>query len=171
MNPKQRRFIDEYLIDHNATQAAIRAGYSEKTARSIGAKLLTKVDILVDLSNKEKEVAARNALKQDDIVHEMMKMAFMDTAGMEPLLRYDVKYKALDWLSRYFTIMPLDKHRIDYDNQRLEIDMLRAKTALSAQEAETQEQDNQLADALGAAAAEVWPENDDPGTADPGPED
>lgn len=42
---KQRKFADEYLIDQNAAQAAIRAGYSEKSARSIGQRLLTKADI------------------------------------------------------------------------------------------------------------------------------
>lgn len=45
MNAKQRKFSDEYLIDLNATQAAIRAGYSEKTARQVGQRLLTYVDI------------------------------------------------------------------------------------------------------------------------------
>ena len=45
LTKKQRRFADEYLIDTNATQAAIRAGYSEKTARSQGQRLLTNVDI------------------------------------------------------------------------------------------------------------------------------
>ena len=42
LTPKQQRFVDEYLIDLNATQAALRAGYSEKTAREIGAENLTK---------------------------------------------------------------------------------------------------------------------------------
>lgn len=45
MNEKQLRFCEEYIKDHNATQAAIRSGYSENTARQIGSKLLTKVDI------------------------------------------------------------------------------------------------------------------------------
>ena len=45
LTEKQKKFVDEYLIDLNATQAAIRAGYSEKTARSIGQRLLTNVDI------------------------------------------------------------------------------------------------------------------------------
>ena len=45
MTDKQRRFVDEYLIDLNATQAAIRAGYSEKTARYIGYENLTKPHI------------------------------------------------------------------------------------------------------------------------------
>ena len=45
MNERQKHFADEYIISKNATQSAIKAGYSEKTARSIGQKLLTKVDI------------------------------------------------------------------------------------------------------------------------------
>lgn len=45
MTSRQERFCNEYLIDCNATQAAIRAGYSEKTARQIGQRLLTDVDI------------------------------------------------------------------------------------------------------------------------------
>lgn len=45
MNAKQKRFCDEYLIDYNATQAAIRAGYSPKTAKQIGQENLTKPDL------------------------------------------------------------------------------------------------------------------------------
>ena len=45
MTAKQKRFCEEYLVDCNATQAAIRTGYSEKTARAIGQRLLTNVDI------------------------------------------------------------------------------------------------------------------------------
>ena len=45
MTEKQRRFCDEYLRDCNAAQAAIRAGYSKKTAKQIGQKLLTKIDL------------------------------------------------------------------------------------------------------------------------------
>ncbi len=45
LTPKQQRFIDEYLIDLNATQAAIRAGYSPRTARAIACENLAKPDI------------------------------------------------------------------------------------------------------------------------------
>lgn len=45
MTEKQKRFCDEYLIDLNATQAAIRAGYSAKTAKAIGCENLTKPDL------------------------------------------------------------------------------------------------------------------------------
>lgn len=45
LTDKQQRLVDEYLIDLNATQAAIRAGYSEKTAKEIGSENLTKPNI------------------------------------------------------------------------------------------------------------------------------
>lgn len=57
LTDKQKRFCDEYLIDLNATQAAIRAGYSKKTAKQIGQENLTKLDIkeYIDLRMAEKE--------------------------------------------------------------------------------------------------------------------
>ena len=45
LTPKQRKFVSEYLVDLNATQAAIRAGYSEKTDYRIGAELLQKTSV------------------------------------------------------------------------------------------------------------------------------
>lgn len=68
MTAKQRRFCDEYLIDLNATQAAIRAGYSEKTAQQIGNENLTKPVIkkYIDerLAEKESELIA----SQDEVL-------------------------------------------------------------------------------------------------------
>lgn len=62
LTAKQQRFCDEYLIDLNATQAAIRAGYSKKTARAIGNENLTKPDIKEyieeRMAEKEKELIA-----------------------------------------------------------------------------------------------------------------
>lgn len=57
LTAKQKRFCDEYLIDLNATQAAIRAGYSKKTAKQIGQQNLTKLDIkeYIDSRMAEKE--------------------------------------------------------------------------------------------------------------------
>ena len=58
LTPKQQRFVEEYLIDLNATQAAIRAGYSEKTAKEIGSENLTKPNIakaIQEAQNKRQE--------------------------------------------------------------------------------------------------------------------
>jgi phage terminase small subunit len=52
VNDRQKRFVEEYLVDFNATQAAIRAGYSAKSARSIGCENLTKPDISEAISDR-----------------------------------------------------------------------------------------------------------------------
>ncbi len=68
LNDKQQRFCDEYLIDLNATQAAIRSGYSEKTAYSQGQRLLKHVEVkaYIDarMAEKEKELIA----DQDEVL-------------------------------------------------------------------------------------------------------
>jgi hypothetical protein len=59
---KQERFVEEFLIDLNATQAAIRAGYSEKTAKSQGQRLLTNVDIAAAFARAQgRKGTGRNA--------------------------------------------------------------------------------------------------------------
>jgi len=59
---KQKRFVDEYLIDLNATQAAIRAGYSEKTAKDIGCQNLAKLNIQAAFENAIAERAERTKI-------------------------------------------------------------------------------------------------------------
>lgn len=71
LTAKQARFKDEYLIDNNATQAAIRAGYSKKTAKSQGQRLLTNVDIKAAIKAGQKDIAKRNGLTIDDILDEL----------------------------------------------------------------------------------------------------
>ena len=62
MTPKQQRFIEEYLIDLNATQAAIRAGYSAKTAYSIGQQNLNKIEIASALKEANAERSAQTKI-------------------------------------------------------------------------------------------------------------
>lgn len=68
MNKKQQRFCDEYLIDLNATQAAIRAGYSEKTAKSIGQENLTKPDLKNYIEERIKEKEDELIAKEDEVL-------------------------------------------------------------------------------------------------------
>ena len=60
LTPKQARFVQEYLIDANAAQAAIRAGYSAKTAREIGHQNLTKLHIAAALEKARAKRAGRS---------------------------------------------------------------------------------------------------------------
>lgn len=65
---KQRRFCIEYVVDHNATKAAIRAGYSEKTARSIGSENLTKPDIKQYIENIEAEITSEKIADATEVM-------------------------------------------------------------------------------------------------------
>lgn len=68
LTAKQQRFCDEYLIDLNATQAAIRAGYSKKTARAIGNENLTKPDIVEYIDERMAEKEAELVADQDEVM-------------------------------------------------------------------------------------------------------
>lgn len=68
MTDKQQRFCDEYLIDLNATQAAIRAGYSENTARAIGCENLTKPYIQEYIEKRMAEKEKSLIADQDEVM-------------------------------------------------------------------------------------------------------
>lgn len=68
LTAKQQRFCDEYLIDLNATQAAIRAGYSEKTAKQIGQENLTKLDIKSCIEKRMAEKEAALIADQNEVM-------------------------------------------------------------------------------------------------------
>ena len=82
LTEKQRRFVDEYLIDLNATQAAIRAGYSVKTAREQASQNLTKLNMQQAISEKMAERSKRTGVNQDRIVLELAKIAFVNAADV-----------------------------------------------------------------------------------------
>ena len=78
LNERQRRFVAEYLIDLNATQAAIRAGYSEKTAYSMGQRLLKDVEIASALAEAQQARSERTEITQDRVLEELAKLGFGD---------------------------------------------------------------------------------------------
>ena len=78
LTERKRRFVKEYLIDLNATQAAIRAGYSEKTAYSQGQRLLKDVEINGLIQKEQQKRAETLDITKDRIVEELAKIAFGD---------------------------------------------------------------------------------------------
>ena len=68
MTPKQKRFCDEYLIDCNATQAAIRAGYSEKTAYSIGNENMNKPEIRAYIDERLAEIQSKSIADATEVM-------------------------------------------------------------------------------------------------------
>lgn len=71
LTPKQQRFVQEYLQDHNGTQAAIRAGYSESTARQQGSRLLTEPRIQAAVRAGQKKVAKKAEVTVDTLMAEL----------------------------------------------------------------------------------------------------
>lgn len=78
MEPRQERFVQEYLVDLNATQAAIRAGYSEKSARQMGAENLSKPSIQAAIAQAQQERAERTGITADRALREAWNVAIAD---------------------------------------------------------------------------------------------
>src|SRR3990172_5766367 len=76
LTPKQRRFVAQYGFDLNATQAAIRAGYSKKTADSIGLQLLRKTQVKAAVEGKAAARLAKADLTAERTLEEMRRLAF-----------------------------------------------------------------------------------------------
>ena len=96
LTAKQQRFCDEYLIDLNATQAAIRAGYSVKTANEQGSRLLAKLSIQEAIGKEMAERSKRTGINQDRFVIELAKLAFVNIADVVDLENATVKTSATD---------------------------------------------------------------------------
>lgn len=82
MTEKQKRFVEEYLIDLNATQAAIRAGFSVRTANEQGSRMLANVSIQTAISKAMAERSKRTGVNQDRVVLELAKIAFVNASDV-----------------------------------------------------------------------------------------
>lgn len=77
LTEKQQRFVEEYLIDLNGTQAAIRAGYSARTANEQASRLLANVSVQQAVSERMAERSKRTGVNQDRVILELAKIAFL----------------------------------------------------------------------------------------------
>lgn len=82
LTPKQQLFVDEYLIDLNATQAAIRAGYSPDTAQEIGSQNLSKLIIKNEIAKAMAIRSRRTGVNQDRVILELAKIAFLNATDV-----------------------------------------------------------------------------------------
>ncbi|WP_269715780.1 terminase small subunit [Caulobacter sp. NIBR2454] len=89
LNEKHLRFVEEYLVDLNATQAAIRAGYSPKTAYSQGQRLLKYAEVAAAVAKAQEERAERTKVTADRVLTELAKIGFSDIR------------RAMKWGSRF----------------------------------------------------------------------
>ena len=142
LTAKQQRFVDEYLKDLNATQAAIRAGYSKKTAASIGQENLTKPEIAKALKEAMQGRSERTAITQDYVLAGIVEViercrqvspvldrsgaqVFVDTpeGDMAPAFGFDPKnvLKGFELLGKHLKLFT-DKDQLDVEMKRIDID-------------------------------------------------
>lgn len=128
LTAKQQRFCDEYLIDLNATQAAIRAGYSEKTAYSAGQRMLKKVEVQTYINVRQIDRIERTEITQDKVLQELALIAFSNAAdyasvvekeamvevegNMQPM--YDSEGNAI----KYRTVEPILTEKLNENQKR-----------------------------------------------------
>ncbi len=96
MTKKQKRFVEEYLIDLNATQAAIRAGYSPKAAYSIGSENLRKPEIRACIEKAMAERSKRTGINQDRIIIELAKIGLLNPKNLINFDEATVKEEATE---------------------------------------------------------------------------
>jgi hypothetical protein len=103
LRPKQADFVREYLIDLNATQAAIRAGYSSKTAAFIGHENLRKPQIMEALAAERSRQAKRTELTADMVIHGLLKEATNEDPNTA-----SARVRAWDLLGKHLGIFGAD---------------------------------------------------------------
>lgn len=92
LKEKHERFAREYVIDHNATQAAVRAGYSEKTAKQQGSRLLTNADILARVRELQAEQVKRLSISADWVILKLKETLDQCMAAV-PVMVWDPELK------------------------------------------------------------------------------
>lgn len=92
LTQRQKQFIVEYQIDGNATQAAIRAGYSAKTAQEQGARLLSNVMVAQEIAQQQKASISRSLISADEVLCQMWKLATFDANQISQYRRGSCRY-------------------------------------------------------------------------------
>lgn len=94
LTDKQKRFCDEYLIDLNATQAAIRAGYSPKTAEQTASRLLRNVKVQEYIAKRQKELSRSTEITQERVIKELALIAFSNNADYAHVVEKKMQVEA-----------------------------------------------------------------------------
>ena len=89
LNARQARFAAEFALDLNATQAAVRAGYSRRTAKVTGSRLLTNANVRALVQKKQKELARRVEIRREDIAIGLLEAIELARGQGDAQLRFD----------------------------------------------------------------------------------
>lgn len=108
LTPKQQRFVDEYLVDLNATQAAIRAGYSKKTANAQAGRLLVNVSVQRAIQKAQNAAQERTQRTMDDVLADLREVAqdamqkLPDRDGNLVMVNHNAAIKAIELEGKHY---------------------------------------------------------------------
>ena len=106
LTPKQQRFVEEYLVSLNATKAAINAGYSEKTARQMGHKLLVNPLVEEAIRNGINKRSIRTLITQDYVLEKLKEIADTPAGDYEgSALKFGNKIRVLELLAKHTDLL------------------------------------------------------------------
>lgn len=145
LTPKQKKFAVEFLISGNITDAAKKAGYSERSARQIGSLNLTKpnvVEYMNEILDKTKSEEVATTEEVLEFLTSVMRGNVAEQFGLDPSITD--RTKAAQLLMKRFN-----------DDQRMDLELTKLEIRFKESMPEEQEQDNFL-DALNITANEVW---------------
>lgn len=94
LTEKQQRFVEEYLIDLNATQAAIRSGYKPSSARQVGTENMSKPSIRACIDQAIAERSKRTGINQDRVIRELARLAFVNASDVIDMDEASIKCNA-----------------------------------------------------------------------------
>ncbi len=130
MTPRQSLFMREYLVDLNATQAAVRAGYSQSSAAVQGCRLLANPQIRDGIAILQQERADRVGVTADRVLDELARIGFADShqrirwddavlvvetaAGVPQRIKMADKLMALEKIARHLGMIWTDDHGVDF---------------------------------------------------------
>lgn len=117
LNSRQKRFCDEYLVDLNATQAAIRAGYSEKYAATNTTKLLNNTNIREYLHKRQNDRVERTEITQDMVLRELALIAFSDATDYARIIEKQVENEEGRTIT-YRTVEPVLTEELTKEQRR-----------------------------------------------------
>ena len=112
---RRQRFVTEYLVDLNATQAAIRAGYSPRTAPQQGSRLLKNVDVQAAIAAKQTQQLAAVDVRVEDVLRDLQAIAHTELQTLSAQsgvpARWADKLKALELLMKHLGLAAPEQHQ------------------------------------------------------------
>lgn len=189
LTEKQQLFCVYFVKSFNATKAYQKAyGADYKTAAVNGCRLLRNANIRKEIEELKQVTLSQKFIDKEDIVQKYLDIAFADitdyvtfkgktvllknsnevdgtlvseiTPGkFGPSIKLNDRMKAMEWLSKYFMMNPMDIHKKEYDRRRIELELLKLESQQKQEQQESQAPDDNFLDVVNQSAKDVWTED------------